>query len=73
MAAKAKTVYRCTECGADHPKWAGRCDVCGEWNTLVEEMAPKVRRQPAGPAGAPAARAPSPKAGASPPRRGCAT
>ena len=36
---KARTVYRCTNCGADHPKWAGRCDVCGEWNSLVEEMA----------------------------------
>jgi DNA repair protein RadA/Sms len=36
---KAKTVYRCTNCGADHPKWAGRCDVCGDWNSLVEEMA----------------------------------
>jgi DNA repair protein RadA/Sms len=35
---KTKTVYRCTECGAEHPKWAGRCDACGEWNTLVEEM-----------------------------------
>ena len=34
---RSKTVHRCTECGADHPKWAGRCDVCGEWNTLVEE------------------------------------
>ena len=44
MSPKVKTVYRCTECGADHPKWAGKCDVCGEWNTLVEEMAaPKVR------------------------------
>ena len=44
MTPKVKTVYRCTECGADHPKWAGRCDVCGEWNTLVEETAaPKVR------------------------------
>jgi DNA repair protein RadA/Sms len=32
-------VYRCTECGADHPRWAGRCDACGEWNTLVEEPA----------------------------------
>ena len=39
MSPKAKTVYRCTNCGADHPKWAGRCDVCGDWNTLVEEMA----------------------------------
>ena len=37
--AKPKTVYRCTDCGAEHPKWAGRCDVCGAWNTLVEEMA----------------------------------
>jgi DNA repair protein RadA/Sms len=36
---KSRTVYRCTECGAEHPKWAGRCDVCGEWNTLVEEIA----------------------------------
>lgn len=35
--ARARTVYRCTECGADHAKWAGRCDACGEWNTLVEE------------------------------------
>ncbi len=40
--AKTKTVYRCTECGAEHPKWQGRCDTCGEWNTLVEEIvAPK--------------------------------
>jgi DNA repair protein RadA/Sms len=35
---KARTAYRCTECGAEHPKWAGRCDTCGEWNTLVEEI-----------------------------------
>src|SRR5215216_3280558 len=46
MSPKAKTVYRCTECGADHPKWAGRCDVCGAWNSLVEEMA--MRTVPAG-------------------------
>jgi len=32
-------VYRCTECGAEAAKWAGRCDGCGEWNTLVEEAA----------------------------------
>lgn len=37
MTPKARTLYRCTGCGADHPRWAGRCDVCGEWNTLVEE------------------------------------
>jgi DNA repair protein RadA/Sms len=39
MSAKVRTVYRCTECGAEHPKWAGRCDVCGAWNSLVEETA----------------------------------
>src|SRR5581483_4288944 len=41
--AKTKTVYRCSDCGAEYSKWQGRCDTCGEWNTLVEEMvAPKV-------------------------------
>ena len=39
MSAKARSVYRCTECGTEQPRWAGRCDACGEWNTLVEEMA----------------------------------
>jgi len=34
---KARSVFRCTECGADQPKWAGRCDACGAWNTMVEE------------------------------------
>jgi DNA repair protein RadA/Sms len=41
MASKRRTVYRCAECGSDHPKWAGRCDACGAWNTLVEEMVEK--------------------------------
>ena len=41
MSPKAKTVYRCTDCGAEHARWAGRCDTCGEWNTLVEELAGK--------------------------------
>ncbi len=51
---KVKTVYRCTECGAEHPRWAGRCDACGEWNALVEEaVAPRptsagARRRAAG-------------------------
>ena len=35
--AKPRSVFRCTECGAEQPKWAGRCDSCGAWNTLVEE------------------------------------
>jgi DNA repair protein RadA/Sms len=42
VSAKVKTVYRCTECGAEHPKWAGRCDACGEWNTLVEEATARL-------------------------------
>ncbi|MFN3211331.1 MAG: AAA family ATPase, partial [Roseovarius sp.] len=29
--------FTCTACGAAHSKWSGRCDACGEWNTLVEE------------------------------------
>lgn len=33
---KVKTVYRCEQCGADHPKWAGQCSECGEWNSLTE-------------------------------------
>jgi DNA repair protein RadA/Sms len=32
---KVKTVYRCEQ-GADHPKWAGQCSECGEWNSLTE-------------------------------------
>ena len=43
MAVKTKSVYRCSDCGAESLRWQGRCDTCGEWNTLVEEMAaPKV-------------------------------
>ena len=34
---KGRSVFRCTDCGAEQPKWAGRCDACGAWNTLVEE------------------------------------
>jgi DNA repair protein RadA/Sms len=37
--AKAKSNYVCQECGAVHPKWGGRCDTCGAWNSLVEEAA----------------------------------
>lgn len=36
--AKTKTCYRCTECGATEPKWAGRCAGCEAWGTLVEEL-----------------------------------
>ncbi len=36
--AKSKTVYVCRNCGADSPKWIGRCPSCGEWNTYAEEV-----------------------------------
>jgi DNA repair protein RadA/Sms len=35
---KARSVYRCTSCSAESPKWLGRCESCGEWNTYVEEV-----------------------------------
>jgi DNA repair protein RadA/Sms len=37
--AKAKTIYSCTECGAQEPKWQGQCPSCMAWNTLVESIA----------------------------------
>ncbi len=38
--AKVKTVWYCTECGADSLRWEGKCPVCGAWNSMVEERAP---------------------------------
>ena len=35
--ARSDSFYVCQSCGAVHSKWAGKCDACGEWNTLVEE------------------------------------
>lgn len=34
---KTKTVYFCSNCGNESPKWLGKCPNCGEWNTYVEE------------------------------------
>jgi DNA repair protein RadA/Sms len=34
---KSKTVFSCQECGAQSPKWLGRCPECGAWNSFVEE------------------------------------
>lgn len=39
--AKQKTRYVCQSCGADTPRWSGKCDACGQWNTLVEEVVRK--------------------------------
>ena len=38
MAAKNKTVFICSECGFESPKWNGCCPSCGEWNTMNEEI-----------------------------------
>ncbi len=35
---KSKTVFFCSNCGAQSPKWVGRCPACGEWNSYVEEV-----------------------------------
>ena len=35
--AKTKSVFFCTNCGNETPKWMGRCPACGEWNTMVEK------------------------------------
>ncbi|HZH26271.1 MAG TPA: DNA repair protein RadA [Azospirillaceae bacterium] len=40
--ARSNTRYVCQSCGASYPKWAGRCEACNEWNTLVEEQVPEA-------------------------------
>jgi DNA repair protein RadA/Sms len=45
--AKQKSIYTCTECGGQAPKWQGQCPHCMAWNTLVEtvaESAPSANR-----------------------------
>jgi DNA repair protein RadA/Sms len=43
--AQSQARYACQQCGAVHSKWAGRCDGCGAWNTLIEEL---PREEPPG-------------------------
>lgn len=42
---KSKTVYMCANCGADSSKWIGRCPSCGEWNTYIEEIFVKTKKE----------------------------
>ena len=35
--AKSSLSFTCTGCGAAYPKWSGRCEACGAWNSIVEE------------------------------------
>lgn len=37
--AKEKTVFTCTECAGNSPRWLGKCPACGAWNTLIEAVA----------------------------------
>ncbi|MCD4773919.1 MAG: DNA repair protein RadA [Bacteroidales bacterium] len=43
--AKSKTVFFCQNCGAQSPKWVGKCSSCGEWNTFVEEVVHKENKE----------------------------
>jgi DNA repair protein RadA/Sms len=36
--AKSRTQFVCQNCGTTFPKWSGKCDNCGEWNTLIEQV-----------------------------------
>jgi DNA repair protein RadA/Sms len=45
---KQKAIFVCQECGAQSPKWLGRCAECGAWNSLVEERAAPERATPGG-------------------------
>lgn len=36
--AKLKTKFICQECGVSYPKWTGKCENCGKWNSLIEEV-----------------------------------
>lgn len=35
--AKPRTIFYCTQCGNETPKWQGKCSACGAWNTIVEQ------------------------------------
>ena len=46
MASKIKSVFVCSGCGFESPKWYGKCPGCGEWNTMSEEIREPVRSAP---------------------------
>ena len=43
--AKTKTTFFCQNCGTQHAQWAGKCNVCNEWNTIVEEVIQKEEKR----------------------------
>ena len=42
---KIKTLFYCTECGNETPKWQGKCSACGAWNTVVEQPTDRSTRK----------------------------
>ena len=40
---KAKSIFFCTECGNESPKWSGRCSACGAWNSIVEQNDKQIK------------------------------
>ena len=42
---KVKTVFYCTECGNETPKWQGKCSACGAWNTIVERPTERTAKR----------------------------
>ncbi|MBS0010831.1 MAG: DNA repair protein RadA [Bacteroidales bacterium] len=42
--AKSKSIWVCNNCGAESPKWVGRCNACGEWNTFMEEISRESKK-----------------------------
>lgn len=59
--AKLKTTFFCQNCGAQSPKWVGRCPSCGEWNTYVEEVLSKGDDKPLSGRSTSTQRAPKPQ------------
>ncbi|MBE6971071.1 MAG: DNA repair protein RadA [Ruminococcaceae bacterium] len=43
MNMKNKSIFFCTECGNESPKWSGRCSACGAWNSIVEQAEKNVK------------------------------
>jgi DNA repair protein RadA/Sms len=41
----SKTVYVCQSCGAQQPRWLGKCPDCGDWNSLIEEKSAPAQSQ----------------------------
>ena len=41
--ARRETTFICQNCGAAYGRWQGKCDACGEWNTISEENAARAQ------------------------------